>query len=154
MVSKSLQEEKDEYDAGGLSKQEPKLKYQSVIEKFRSSELFVTIVFGLLVAMAYAGNLVSPLVWGGSLLYIPGLIAGFLSSVAYIGNYSSEKIASVTGLISSLPLLVAVIELHMYYGVNADVFISVIASMSTAVILGLVGHYIYHIIQNHGIKRS
>lgn len=148
MVSKSLEKEKDDYDARSLRQKESASEELSIIEKFRGSKILVTTVFGFLVATAYIGDLIPPIIWGESLLYFPGLVAGFFSSLAYKGDYSPEKIGSITGLISSLPLLIAITEIHMYYGINADIFISVIASMSTAVILGLIGHYLASVIQN------
>lgn len=116
---------------------------QGMISDLRESDVFVPAVFGCLVASMYSLSILSPTIWGGGLVYVPGFFTGIAASMMYTGGTKNWIIGGLSGLVSALPLLVAIVELHVSVGVTASLFGSVLLSILSATILGIVGSYVY-----------
>lgn len=116
---------------------------QGMISDLRESDVFVPAVFGCLVASMYSLGILSPTIWGGGLVYLPGLFTGIAASMMYTGGTKNWIIGGLSGLVSALPLLVAIVQLQVSVGVTASLFGSVLLSMLSATILGIIGSYIY-----------
>lgn len=116
---------------------------RDLVGTLRESDVIVPSTFGCLMGLIYSAGLLMPTVWSGSLLYLPALFAGMTTSLVYNGGTKEWIIGGLSGSISSLPLLVALAQLHLSVGVTSGLFGSVLLSMISATVLGMIGSYIY-----------
>jgi peptidoglycan/LPS O-acetylase OafA/YrhL len=115
---------------------------KSKVQKLRSSKAIVSGLSGGLVALLYTVGFFPPMVWGGTLIYVPALFAGLGFSLIYEGHNKNWKVGILAGLVSALPLIVAIAELYVNAGLETNLLSTVTLSIVSAVPLGLIGSYV------------
>lgn len=112
------------------------------VQDLRSSEAIVSGLSGGLIALLYTIGFLPPTVWGGTLIYVPAFLAGLSSSLIYQGHRKNWKIGILAGLVSVLPLIVAITELYLNAGLEPNLLSTFMLSIVSTIPLSLIGSYV------------
>jgi uncharacterized membrane protein len=115
---------------------------KSRVQELQNSEAIVSGLSGGLIALLYTIGFLPPTVWGGTLIYVPAFLAGLTSSLIYEGHRKNWKVGILAGLVSVLPLIVAITELYLNTGLEPNLLSTVTFSIVSAAPLGLIGSYV------------